>query len=103
LQGRTRVHGPPEFLRGFLHCYYEDVYDTRPVARELQKPLVWLSCGFDRLPSRDAVDRSLIDLGHVVDDVFDRLVEQVAVRGLLDSIYRIDSTHVEAIPWNVDA
>ena len=102
-RGRTRVHEPPELFCGFLHCYYEDVYGTRPVARELQKPLVWLSCGFDRPPSRDAVDRFLTDLEHVVTDVFDHLVEQAAVRGLLDSTYRIDSTHIEVIPWNDDA
>ena len=101
--GRTRDYEPPELMRGFLHCYYKDIYGIRPVARELQKPLVWLSCGFDRPPSRDAVDRFLTDLEHVVDDVFDRLVEQAAIRGLLDSTYRIDSTHVEAIPWNDDA
>ncbi|SEL76041.1 transposase [Haloferax larsenii] len=102
-RGRTRVHKPPELFRGFLHCYYEDVYGTRPVTRELQKPLVWLSCGFDRPPSRDTVDRFLTDLEHVVDEVFDHLVEQAAARGLLDSTYRIDSTHVEAIPWNDEA
>jgi len=33
---------------------------------------------------RDAVDRFLTDLEHVVDEVFDRLVEQAACRGLLD-------------------
>jgi len=38
---------------------------------------------FDRPPSRDAVDRFLTDLEHVVDEVFDRLVEQAACRGLL--------------------
>ena len=59
-----------------------------------------MSCGFDRPPSRDAVDCFLTDLEHVVDDVFDHLVEQAAVRGLLDSTYRIDSTHIEAIAWN---
>jgi hypothetical protein len=36
----------------------------------------------------------------VVDDVFDRPVEQAACRGLLDLTYRIDSTHVTAIQYN---
>jgi len=36
---------------------------------------------------RDAVDRFLTDLEHVVDEVFDRLVEQAACRGLLDLTY----------------
>ena len=102
-RGRTRVHEPPELFRGFLHCYYENVYGTRPITRELQNPLVWRCCGFDRPPSRDAVDRFLTDIEHVGDDIFERLVEQAAVRGLLDSTYRIDSTDVEAIQWNDDA
>lgn len=50
-----------------------------------------------------AVDRFLTDLEHVVDDVFDRLVEQAAVRGLLDMAYRIDSTDVRAMPSDPDA
>jgi hypothetical protein len=102
-QGRTRDHEPPELFRGFLHCYYKDIYGTRPVTRELRNDLVWLGCGFDRPPSRDAVDRFLTDLGHVVEDVFAHLVEQAAVRGLLDMTHRIDSTDVEALPWNDDA
>jgi len=84
-RGRTRDHHPPALFRAFLHCYYKNVYGIRPVTRELQNTVVWLSCGFDRPPSRDAVDRFLTDLEHVVDEVFDRLVvEQAACRGLLD-------------------
>ncbi|MFC4987539.1 transposase [Saliphagus infecundisoli] len=101
--GRTREHQPPEMMRGFLHCYYHDVYGIRPVARELQNTFVWLSCGFDRPPSRDAVDRFLTDLEHVVDEVFDHLVEQAARRGLLDLTYSIDSTDVRAMPADQDA
>ena len=77
--GRTRDHEPQELMRGFLHCYYKGIYGIRPVERELQNTVVWLSCGFDRPPSRDAVDRFLTDLEHVVDKVFDRLVEQAAL------------------------
>jgi len=108
-RGRTRVHKPPDLFCGFLHCYYENVYGTRPVTRELQHSLVWYYCGLDKPPSRDTIDRFLTDLEHVVEDVFDRLVEQAAVRGLLDSTYSIDSTHVEAIQhndaasWNYDS
>ncbi len=107
-RGRTRVHQPPDLFRGFLHCYYEDVYGTRPVTRELQYGLVWYYCGLDKPPFRDTIDRFLTDLEHVIGDVFDRLVEQAAARGLLDSTYSIDSTHVEAIQhndaasWNYD-
>ena len=102
-RGRTRDHEPPDLFRGFLHCYYKDIYGVRPVARELQNTLVWLGCGFDRPPSRDAVDRFLTDLEHVVDEVFDHLVEQAAVRGLLDMTYCIDSTDVRAMPSDPDA
>jgi hypothetical protein len=84
-------------------CYYNDIYGIRPIVRELQNTIVWLNWGFDRPPSRDAVDRFLTDLEHVVDEVFDRLVEQAAVRGLLDMTYRIDSTDVHTIPSDPDA
>ena len=99
-RGRTRVHQPPGLFCGFLHCYYKDIYGTRPVARELQHGLVWYYCGLTKPPSRDTIDRFLTDLEHVVDEVFDRLVEQAAARGLLDSTYSIDSTHIEAIHYN---
>ena len=99
-RGRTRIHQPPDLFCGFLHCYYEDVYGTRPVTRELQNGLVWYYCGLDKPPSRDTIDRFLTDLEHVIDDVFTQLVEQAAVRGLLDVTYSIDSTHVEAIQYN---
>ena len=26
-RGRTRVHQPPELLKGVLHCFYHDIYD----------------------------------------------------------------------------
>jgi len=58
---------------------------------------VWYYCGLNKPPSRDTIDRFLTDLEHVIDDVFNQLVEQAAVRGLLDVTYSIDSTHVEAI------
>jgi len=102
-RGRTRDHHPPALFRAFLHCYYKNVYGIRPVTRELQNTVVWLSCGFDRPPSRDAVDRFLTDLEHVVDEVFDRLVEQAACRGLLDLTYSIDSTDVRTMPADQDA
>jgi len=90
-------------MRGYLHCYYKNIYGIRPIERELQNTVVWLSCGFDRPPSRDAVDRFLTDLEHVVDEVFDHLVEQAACRGLLDLTYCIDSTDVRAMPADQDA
>ena len=62
-----------------------------------------MSCGFNRPPSRDAVDRSLTDLEHAVDEVVDRRVEQAARRGLLDLTDCIDSTDVRAMPADKDA
>jgi hypothetical protein len=108
-QERTRVHKPPDLFRGFLHCHYEDVYGTHPVTRELQHGLVWYYCGLDKPPSRDTIDHFLTDLEHVIDYIFDRLVEQAASGGLLDSTYSIDSTHIESIQhtdaasWNYDS
>jgi len=96
-RGRTRVHEPPDLFRGFLHCYYEDVYGTRPVARERQHGLVWYYCGLDRPPSRDTIDRFLTDLEHVIDDVFDRLVEQAAGGGLLDALHRFDPCRSDSV------
>mgnify|MGYP000082527056 FL=1 len=100
LRGRTRVYQPPDLFRGFLHCYYENVYGTRPVTRELQHSLIWYYYGLNKPPSRDTVDRFLTDLEHVIDDIFDHLVEQAAARGLLDSTYSIGSTHIKAIQYN---
>jgi len=99
-RGRTRVHQPPDLFRGFLHCYYKDIYGTRPVTRELQNRLVWYYCGLDKPPSRDTIVRFLTDLEHVIDDIFNRLVEQAASRGLLNSTYSIESTHVGAVQYN---
>ena len=101
--GRTRKHEPPKLMRGFLHCYYKNIYGIRPIERELRNTGVWLSCGFDRPPSRDAVDRFLTNLQHVVDEVLDYLVEQAALWGLLDLTYCIDSTDVRAMPADRDA
>lgn len=102
-EGRTREHHPPELFRGFLHCYYRDIYGIRPVARELNNDPVWLGCGFNRPPSRDAVDRFLTDLEHIVEEVFERLVKQAVRRGLLDSTFCIDSTDIRAMPTDSDA
>lgn len=89
---RTREHGPPEMTRRFLNCYYRDIHRIRLVEREPQNAAVWLSCGFDRLSSRDAADRFSTDPEHIVEDAFDRLVEQAVRRGLLDLAYCIGSS-----------
>ena len=37
---RTRDHEPPELMRGFLYCYYKDIYGILPVERELRNTVV---------------------------------------------------------------
>jgi hypothetical protein len=103
LPGRTRELEPPETMRGFPHCYHKDIYGIRPVARELNNTLVWLSCGFNWPPSRDAVDRLPTDFKHMVDEVFEHPVEQAVRRGMLNLTYCIDSTDVKTMPADQDA
>lgn len=76
---------------------------TNSISKSRIATFAWLGCGFDRPPSRDTVDRFLTDLEHVADEVFDYLVEQAAVRGLLDLTYSIDSTDVRTMPADQDA
>jgi len=35
--GRTPDHEPPEVMRGFLYCYYKDIYGICPVERGVSK------------------------------------------------------------------
>lgn len=58
-----------------FHCYYKDIYGTHPVTREVQHSLVSYYCGLDNPSSRDTIDQFLIDMEHIVSDVFSRLVE----------------------------
>jgi len=83
----------------FCTATTENVYGTRSVTREFQHSIIWYYCGLDKPPSRDTTDRFLTDLEYVVDDIFDELVKKAALRGLLDSTYSIDSTHIEAIQY----
>jgi len=77
-------------MRGFLNCSYHGIYRIRPVERELQNTVVWLSCGFNRPPSKDAVYPFLTGFEHVVDDVFNRLSAQAAAAaGLMSPIASI--------------
>jgi len=101
--GRTRDHHPPALFRAFLHCYYKNVYGIRPVTRELQNTVVWLSCGFDRPPSRDAVDRFLTDLEHVVDEVRPPCREAGRLPRPARLDLPIDSTDVRTMPADQDA
>lgn len=88
---RTRDFELLDFMRGVLYCYYRDIWGIRPVARELNNTVVWLSFGFDQAPSRDAVGYFSTDLKHIVDNIFYHLVEQASLTGLLDLSYSIDS------------
>ena len=103
--GRTRDHEPSELMRGFLHCYYKDIYGIRPVTRELQNTFVWLGCGFDQPPSRDTVDRFLTDLEHVVDFLSRLLLLTRCSANLHKSeassktTEQLSSSQVEIKPW----
>lgn len=104
-RGRTREFDPPGLSQGLLYCYSKGIYGPRPITRELQDEAVWRQCEFDRGPSRDPIERFLSDLNLVAGDVFARLVEQAAARGLLapSPIYRIDTTDVRALARDPDA
>jgi len=100
LAGANTRSSPPALFRAFLHCYYKNVYGIRPVTRELQNTVVWLSCGFRSTASRDAVDRR--DLEHVVDEVRPpRRAGRLPRPARLD--LPIDSTDVRTMPAYQDA
>lgn len=77
-RGRTREHEAPELFKGVLYCFSRDIYGIKEVARELQDKLVWRQCGFERAPSYQSVHRFFTDFALVAEDVFGKLVEQVA-------------------------
>ena len=59
--GANTSASAPDLFRELLHCYYEDVYGTRPVTRELQDGLVWYCCRLDRrCPGIQLIGFSLI-------------------------------------------
>ncbi len=77
-RGRTRVHEPPELLKGVLHCFYNDIYGLRPMARELRNEDIWQQCGFERPPSRWTLSRFITDFALVAEDIFIKLVHELA-------------------------
>ena len=107
-RGRTRVHEPPELLKGVLHCFYSDIYASRPVARELHNEDVWRQCGFESPPSRRTLSRFITDFKLVGEGVFIDLVHELAKRYLLGKFFRIDGTDIpvdhrdEDAEWNHD-
>ena len=107
-RGRTRVHKPPELLKGVLHCFYNDIYGPRPMARELRNEDVWRQCGFESPPSRRTLSRFLTDFELVAEDVFIQLVHELAEQVPLGKLFRIDGTDIQAdhrdddAQWNYD-
>jgi hypothetical protein len=107
-RGRTRVHKPPELLKGVLHCFYRNIYGPRPIARELRNEDVWRQCGFERPPSRRTLSRFVADFELVAEEVFIELVHELAERDLLGKLFRIDGTDIpvtqrdEDAQWNYD-
>ena len=107
-RGRTRVHQPPELLKGVLHCFYHDIYGLRPMARELRNEDVWRQCGFERPPSRWTLSRFITDFALVAENVFITLVHELAEQVPLGKLFRIDGTDIpvdhrdEDADWNYD-
>ncbi|MCU4744822.1 transposase [Halobacteria archaeon AArc-xg1-1] len=107
-RGRTRVHDPPELLKGVLHCFYRDIYGLRPMERELRNEDVWRQCGFERPPSRWTLDRFITDFAVVAEEVFIELVHELAEQVPLGKLFRIDGTDIpvserdEDAQWNYD-
>jgi hypothetical protein len=91
-RGRTRIHKPPELLKGVLHCFYQDIYGPRPMARELRNEDVWRQCGFERPPSRRTLSRFLADFELVAENVFIKLVHELAEQAPLGKLFRIDGS-----------
>ena len=94
LRGRTRVHEPPELLKGILHCFYHDIYDPRPTARELHNEDVWRQCDFESPPSLQTLSRFIADFELVAEDVFIELVHELAEQVPLGKLFRIDGTDI---------
>jgi len=107
-RGRTRVHEPPELLKGVLHCFYRDIYGPRPMARELHNEDVWRQCGFEHPPSRRTLSRFITDFALVAEDVFIELVHELAEQVPLGKLFRIDGTDIpvdqrdDDAAWNYD-
>jgi hypothetical protein len=107
-RGRTRVHQPPELLKGVLHCFYRDIYGPRPMARELHNEDVWRQCGFESPPSRRTLSRFITDFELVAEDVFIEVVHELAEQVPLGKLFRIDGTDIpvdqrdEDADWNYD-
>ncbi len=76
---RTRVHEPPELLKGVLHYFYHDIYGPRPMARERHNKDIWRQCGFERPPFRRTLSRFITDFELVAEDVFLELVHEPCV------------------------
>ncbi|MFB6283577.1 MAG: hypothetical protein ABEK59_06545 [Halobacteria archaeon] len=99
-RGQEKVFEPPELLQAFLHCYHKEIYGTRPIEREISEGLLWKLLGFPRPPSRHVVNKFLDDLGEIIEEVFEKLVEKAKQHGLLDSVYYIDSADVKTKPYD---
>ena len=102
-RGRTRVHKPPELLKGVLHCFYHNIYGPRPIARELRNEDIWRQCGFERPPSRRTLSRFITDFAFVAEDVFIELAHELAEQIPLGKLFRIDGTDIPADHRDNDA
>lgn len=107
-RGRTRVHDPPELLKGLRHCFYNEIYGPRPMARELQNGDIWRRCDFECPPGRRTLSRFITDFELVAEDVFIELVHELAEQVPLSKLFRIDGTDIpvdhrdDDEQWNYD-
>ncbi len=91
-RGRTRIHEPPELLKGLLHCFYNEIYGPRPMAREIRNEDIWRQCGFELPPSRRTLSRFIADFGIVAEEVFIKFVHELAEQVPLGNLFRIDGS-----------
>lgn len=107
-RGGEHVHEPQELLKGILHCFYNDIYGLRPMARELRNENVWQQCGFGLPPSRWTVSRFITDFALLAEDILIELVHELAEQISLGKLFRIDGTDIPVhqrdndASWNYD-
>ncbi len=91
-RGGTRVHDPPELLKGVIHCFYRDIYGPRSITRELHNEDVWRQCDFESLPSQRTLSRFIADFELMPEDVFIDLVHELTKEVPLGKLFRINGT-----------
>ena len=71
--------------------------------QELRNEDVWRQCGFERPPSRQTLDRFITDFVVIAEEVFIRLVHELAEQVPLGKLFRIDGTDIPVSQRDEDA